>query len=1060
MRQMRKKRIQLCAQQAKQATEIATKVPLSKNKSNSGGCSAAKKGKISLPGRHLSHSSNNNAGTLQCGHCGRMEDEDSDSYFQSLHIEKYSRSLPTRIIWSASNTQYSSNFTSDSPPQDMVIFHEERDAGGSHAGPGQEGLPLATSRSKPADPIQDGDVSSMPWGVRQGRGGRKLWRVECRAQQSEKTLDAALGAERQNGGAATGAHAEQRTAASLNNARKMTLTPKVEPQPLTKSTSVAEPSQQNEKSVVTASDTGCLPDNHSVIGQRSITITRMHPSCLSVSSKVQTAHEPACTSAEKPFVQNVKGLVAPSEAGKKDSGAARRAMSKQSMVGSLQNSVNSAVRERPTIRSSTTAPVQPSVETLLVSNSGVYFSGAEHKQTCQQSDKSSVIPSEAGRRNSGAAVGVEKEQPPGDFFKNKATEVSPVVGPATITTLVEMSAVVPFSNSHGLSSGTKSKPTNGTTSVAKPSPQSEKSLLAGRRSPHSHSLIRQRSVPAVLSNSSKLNIKFKVRMTPEAVDKSSQRNEKSLARPHGADRQSSGPGLGAQRKRTTGVSPKNNARNGTSCLRWSCTTKPTQTPSARSDVSVSNSEDHPSATKPEQTNQTNSVDKPCQQSETSSVNGHHTDHLRESSSVFGQTSIPPEFVHLSNLNVACRVEVSHQPGTRVDKPSQQSEKNLVTAHGAGKQNSSAALRAQREQPMGGSLKLSTGKVIPSSYVSVSKSVVHTWCVPGTNPQQTTKSKPVDTLAAVPFSNSRILSFGEKPKPTKNSTSVNRPSHQWEQNLVAESETSGLPESLLDQRLIPPAVNAMHSSKLNISCNIGIALEPGPSLEKPQQSKKNLVMCHADRPNSGAATGSQSKEPVEGSVNSSSKGCAATTPARTLPSVSNLGRHPSVSRLAESSGQSNEATKGAQRKQPAGEKKKCLVAVHDAGEQSSGSVVGAQSEGNHQPMDGSRLSVSIFNVKPADLNPESTNKTTSVDNPSWRCKKSSVAGLDTSLTGQSLTSNTFMQSSDQNYKLKVQMAHQPNSVRRGEGGTRLSSAQVEKPSEAKHLHRYAAYQFMD
>lgn len=1076
LRQKRKKRIKMLAQQAKQATKIATKVTLNNNKKNSGSCHAAKTRKTDLAGSHLGQSSNNNTLSLQLGHCSRMDDYETDNYCDSFHTQKYFRSLPTRIVWSVNNTQYSSKFTSDSSPRRIAIFHDGSDTGqmgGSRAGLGQQSLPIAVSRSKPAVLVQNGDINSMLREVRQDPGVRKLCRVKYKAQRSEKTLDAAHEDERQSSGAATGAHIEQRMGGSLNNAKKMTLTLKVEPQSLNKTVSMAEPSQQNAKSLVTARDTSCIPDSHSVIGQRSVTITLLHSSCLSVSSKVQVAHEPD-TSAEKLFLQNGKDLVAPSETGK-ESCAATGAMNQQSIVGSLQNS---ALRERPTTRSSATARVQPSVAKLLVpvSNCGVYFSDAKPKKTSLQSDMSLVISSRAGRQNSGAPAGVKKEQPTGDFFKNNATEVTPVSAARS---------PVPFSNSHGPSLGKKSKPTNGTTSVGKQSQQSEKSLLAGSSLPNSHRVIRQSSVPTVLGNSSKLNIKFKVQKARQAgisVNKSSKWSEKSLVIPHGAGRQSSGTGIGAQKERTTGVSLKNSARKGTSCLRCSSAIKPAQTPSARVYVSVSSSEDHP-GTKPKQIKQTNSVDKPCQQSEKSSVNAHHTNHFWNSYTLFGQSSTPPAFVRLSNLNVTCQAQVSHKPGTSLDKPSQQSKKkNVVTSHKTAKQNSGAATSAQREQPMGGSLKKSIEKVTPS-FVSVSKSRVHS---SGSKPEQTTKSKPVETSAArlpVPVSNSYALSFGEKPKPTNNSTPVEKPSPQREKTLVAESNTSDVPEShnLIDQSLIPPATNAKHLSNLSTSCNIGLAQEPGPSLDKPQ-SKKTLVMCDAGKQNSVAVTGSQSKQPVGGSVKSSSKKVTPevwwSAAARSLASVSNFGSHPSV-RLEQSSGQSNEATKGAQRKQPTDDflvsvsnlnniptdtkpeqtnkntsldnqfwhGKKNLVAVHDAGEQSSGALVGAPTEGNHQPMDGSPLSVSISNVHPADVNPESTNKNTSVDNPTLQCK-SSVTGLESSIP------NTSMQSSDPNDKFKVRMAHQPGNVRNG--GTRFSSAQVEKPSEVKSLHRYAAH----
>lgn len=961
MRQKRKKCIQMSARQVKQATKIATKVTLNNNKNNSGRGSAAKTKKTMLFRRHLGRSANNNTGPRQCGHCRRM-DYEMDNYYDSFYTQEYSRSLPTRIVWSANSQQYRCNFKSDSPPQSMVLFHEESDSGqmgDSHAGRGQQ------------DP-----------------GVRDLCRVECKAQYSEKTLDTAP--ERQHSGA---------TAGALNNAVKMAPFLKVDPQLSNKTSTGAEPSQQKEKSVTT---------------------TLMHSSCVSVRSKVRTsiAHQPD-TSAET-FCQKRKSLVAPSEAGRKDIGTATGVTNQQSMVNSLQHS---AIGVAPTIRSSAPAPVQPSAAKLLVpvSNSTVcYFLGAKQNEQSVQSDLSLVFPS-------GADVALEKEQPTGDFFKNtQATVVTSVVSSAT-TTLVDMSAArlpVPFSTPYGLPLG--SKPTTGTTS-GKQSHQSEKSLLAGRSLPYSHSLIGQSSVPTMLGNSLKLNIKFKVRTAHKAgisVDKSFQQNGKSLVISHGAGSKSSDAGIDEEKEQTT--------RKGTSCLWWSATSKPTQTPSA----------DCPSGTKPEQANKTNSLNKPCQHSEKILINSHHTDHFQDSDSLFGQSSIQPACVQLSNPNVTCRVQVSQKPGTSVDKQSQQSEKNLVTAHESGKQNSPAATRAQREQPIGGPLKKSIEKVTPTSptalaarsFVSVSESGVYS---SGTNPVQTTKSKPVETLAARlpgPFNNSHVISSVKRFKPTDTATSVGKLSHQGQKNLVAESKTSGLPKShrLIDQSLIPPATNAMQCSSLSTSCYVGIANEQSPSLDEPQLSKTNLITCDAVRQNSSAANGCQSKQPVDSSIKSSSKTVtpyrccsAATTPVQSLAAralVSNFGSHPSFRRLKQRSQQSHVTTNRAHRKQPMDDSllsvsnlnnipthtkpeqtnentlldnqswhsEKSFIAVPDSGGHTGVAAVGDHTEGNHLPMDGSFQYISNSNVHPTDVNPEMTNKNTCVHKPSQQSDEITAA----------------------------------------------------------------------
>lgn len=1026
----------MCDQQGKQATKKATKVTLNKNNNTSGRGSATKTRKGILSGSHLDHSSINNTlppgDDLQlCDHCRRMDDNETDSYFNSFHTQKYSRRLPIRIAWSANNTQYNSNFPSDSPRRTMVIFLDDSDTrkmGGSHAGRGRQSsqsLPLATSRSKPADPIQDGCVNSMLWEVRRDPGVREPFRVECEAHHSEKTLVAAHEAGRQNSRAATGAQIEQRMGGSLkNNAKKMTPILKVEPQPSSKTT------------------------------ERSL--------------------------------QSAKGLVAPSEAGKQDGSAATGAQNKQPMVGSFQNSVIGAT---PTIRSPATALVQPSVEKLLVpvSNSGVYFSGVKPKKPSLQIEMSSVTPCGSVWENSGAGGGAQTEQPTSDSFKNNATKVT-----FATTTPVEKSTArlpVPFSKSHVLSFGTKPKLTNVATSVGKPSQRSEKSLLAASDAsgvPDSHSMIRQSSVPTVLVNSSNLNLNCKVRIAREpgiSVDKSSRQSEKSSATPCEAGRQGSGAGNGAQK---------------------------------------------------EQTNQTNSVDKPCQQSEKDLITARHTGHIRDSCSIIGQSSIPQTFVHLSNLNVTCKVHIAHEPGSSVDKQSQQSEKSLVTAHEARKQNSGAAMRAQREQPMGGSLNKSIKKVTPClwwsatttpvqtlaarSFVSVSRSGVHS---SGTKPERTNKTTPVEISAAispVPFSNSHV-SFGTKPDWTNDSTSVDKPSQRNEKSLVAESDASGLPDShsLIGQSSILPEI--MHSSNLNVSCKVRIAHEPGTSVDKPsQQSDKNSVVARkAGRQNSGAATGSQSKQPAEGSLENSAKKVtpylwwsAATTPtqplaARSLVSGSNFGGHPSGTRLEQTKkntsmdntsqqiekipvtacdtghfpgsrspiGQSSIPTVFLLSSNPniscnvqitykpgysvdklSQQSEKNSVAVHEAGGQSSGAAMGAHKE---QPTDGSLLSVSNLNNNPTDTKPEQTNKTTSVDNPSRQSEKSSVAEIDTGLIGQSSIPTAFMQSSDLNYRCKVRTARQPGYVSKGKGVTCLaSSAQVEKPSEVKGLHRYAAH----
>lgn len=1118
----------MCDKQGKQAIKKAIKVTVNKNKNTSGRGSATKTRKRILHGRHLGYSSNNITlpprDELQlCDHCHRMDDYETDSYFNSYLTKKYSRRLPIRIAWSPNNTQYNSNFICDGPSRTMVIFLDDGDTrkmSGSHAGQGQQcsqSLPLATSRSKATDRIQDGNLKSMLWEVGQDPGVGELCRVECKAQHNEKTLVAAHEAGRQTSRSAIGAQIEQRLGGSLkNNAKKMAPILKVEPQQSQKTTSVAERAQQSEKSLVAAYDTACLPDSHSVIGQRSIPTPLVHLSNLNVSCKVRIAHKPSI-SAEKPSLQSAKGLVAHSEAGKQDSGAATGAQKKQAMVVSFQNS-----EITPTIRSSATALVQPTVAKLLVpvSNSGVYFSGEKPKKPSLQSKISSVTQCESGWENSGA--GAQMEQPMSDSFVNNATQVTPVVGSASTTPLEKSMARLPVPFPNSLSFGKEPKPTNNT-SVGKPSQQSKKSLLAASDAsalPNSHSLISQSSVPSVLVNSANLNLNCKVLITREpgiSVEKSSWQSKKSSVTPYEAGRQGIGAGNEAQKEHTTGGSRKNSVRKVTPCLWWSAVTIPTHTSSAKLHVAESNSGDHASGTKPEQINQTKSVDKPCQQSEKSPVTARHTGHFRDSCSLIGQSSIPPTFVPLSDLNVTCKVQIAHEPDSCVDKQSQQSKKNLVTAHEARKQNSGAAVRAQREQPMGGSLKKSIQKVTPclwwsattapvhaladTSFVSVSKSGVHS---SGTKTERTNNTTPVEISASmlpVPFSNSHA-SFATKPDQKNDSIFVDKPSQQSEKSLAVESDASGLPvgHGLISQ-----------SSNLNVSCKVRIAHEPGTSVNKPphQSDKNSFVARKASRQNSAAATASQSKQPAEDSLENSAKKVtpyrwwsADTTPAqpleaRLLVSGSNFGGHPSGTRLEQTNKTTSMDNPSQQiekipvtacdtgcfpgsrsptvfklssnpnvscnvqitYKPPysvdkvSQQSEKSLVAVHEASGQSSDAAFGAQRE---QPTDGSLLSVSNLNNKP-DTKPEQTIKTTSVDAPSWQSEKSSVAGLDTSLIGQSSIPTAFMQSSDLNDRCKVRIARQPGYVRKGQSGRCLaSSAQGKKPSEVKELHRYAAY----
>lgn len=888
--------------------------------------------------RRLGHSSN--AKTLPpgddlqlCDHCRRTDNYETDSYFTSCHTQQYSRRLPIRIAWSANNTQYNSDFTSESHPRSMVIFLDDSDTGkmvGFHSGRGRQSsqsVPLPTSRSKPADPIQNGDINSVLRGVRRDPGMRELCRVECEAQHGKKTLVAAHEAGRQNSGAVKGAQIEPRTSGSLkNNPKKMTTILKVEPQPSNKITSVAEPLQRSENSMAMARDTGCCLDSHRVIGERSIPTPLVHSPNMNVNCKVRIVHEPG-TSAEKPSLQSANGLVAPSDVGKQDSGEATGAQKALPAVDSLRNRANGVT---PTIKCSTTAPLQPSVLQFLVpvSNSRD-FCGVKPKETPLQIEMSSFTPCGPSRENSGACAGAHREQPTVDSFKNNATVMIPVVGSFTTAPLETSAAsfLVPFSNLHILSFGPKL--TNHTTSFGKPSQQSEKSLANnGSGIPDSHSSICQRSVSTVLVNSPNLNVNCNVQIACEpgiSVDKSSLQSEKSLVTPCEAGRHGSGTGNGAQKEQTTGGALKNAcARKVTPC-RSSAVTIPTQTSSPRLHVAVSNSGDHPSGTKPEP----NCVDKPSQQREKSLVTARHTGHFRDSCSLVGQSSIPPTFVHLSNLNVTCKVQIGHKPGSCVDKQSQKSEKSFIATHETRKQNSCTAMRARRAQPIGGSLKKSIKKVTPClwwsatttpvqtlaarTFVSVSKTGVHS---SGTKLEWTNKTTPVgisEARSPVPFSNS-CVSFDTKSDLTNVSTSLEKPSQQSEKNLVTENDTSDLPgnQSLIGQSSIPPAF--MHPSNLNVSCNVQIAHEPGTTVDKPsQQSEENLVVAHAaSRQNSGAVTGSQSKQPADGSLkNSATKETpyvwwsAATTPAqpfaaRSLVPVSNFGGHPSGMRLEQTS----------------------------------------------------------------------------------------------------------------------------------------------------------------
>lgn len=304
--------MQMCDRQGKRATKKATKVTLNKNKNTSGRGSATKTRKSILSGRHLGHSSINNTlppgDDLQlCDHCRRMDDYETDSYFNSFHTQKYSRRLPIRIAWSANNTQYNSNFTSDSPRRTMVMFLDDSDTrkvSGSHAGRGRQSsqsLPLAASRSKPADPMQDGCVSSMLWEFRRDPGVRELCRVECEAHHSEKTLVAAHEAGRQNSRAATvavssgatkGAQKEQLTDGSLLSVFNLNNNPDAKPEQTNKTTSVDNPSRQSEKSSVAVLDTG-------LIGQSSIPTAFMQPSDLNYRCKVRTARQPGSVSKGK-----------------------------------------------------------------------------------------------------------------------------------------------------------------------------------------------------------------------------------------------------------------------------------------------------------------------------------------------------------------------------------------------------------------------------------------------------------------------------------------------------------------------------------------------------------------------------------------------------------------------------------------------------------------------------------------------------------------------------------------------------------------------------------------
>lgn len=739
MRQNRKKRLQMCDQQGKRATKKATTVTLNKNNNTSGRGSATKTRKSILSGRHLGHSSINNTllpgDDLQsCDHCRRMDDDETDSYFNSFLTQKYSRRLPIRIAWSANNTQYNST-TVTFPATAPVIFRDDSDTrkmSGSHAGRGRQSsqsLPLATSRGKPADPIQDGCVNSMLWEVRRDPGVRELCRVECEAHHSEKTLVAAHEAGRQNSRAATGAQIEQRMSGSLkNNAKKMTPILKVEPQPSNKTTSVSEQSNPN------------------------------------VTCKVQIAHEPG-SCVDKQSQQGEKSLVTAHEARKQNGGAAMRAQREQPMGGSLKRSLKKVT---PCLWwSATSTPVQTLAARsfVSVSKSEVHSSGTKPERT------------------------------------NKTTpvEISAAISP------------VPFSNSH-VSFGTKPDPTTNSTSVDKPS----------------------------------------------------QQNEKNLA--------------------------------------------------AESDASG----------------------------------------LADSHSLIGQSSILPEFMHSSNLN-SCKVRIAHEPGTSVDKPSQQSHKNLVVARTAGRQNSGAATGSQSKQPAEGSLENSAKKVTP-----------YLWWSAATTPAQ-----PLAARSLVSGSNFGGHPSGTRLEQTNKNTSMDNPSQQIEKVPVTACDTGHFPgsRSPIGQSSILTVFKL--SSNPNVSCNVQITHKPEYSVDKlSQQSEKNSV------------------------------------------------------------------------------------AVHETGGQSSGAAMGAHKE---QPTDGSLLSVSNLNNNPTDTKPEQANKTTSVDNPSRQSEKSSVAGLDTGLIGQSSIPTAFMQSSDLNHRCKVRTARQPGYVRKGKGGTCLvSSAQAEKPSEVKGLHRYAAH----
>lgn len=1123
MRKNRKKWMQMCDKRGKQATKKAIKVTVNKNKNTSGRGPATKTRKRILHGRHLGYSSNNitlpPGDDLQlCDPCHRMDDYETDGYFNSCLIEKYSRRLPIRIAWSPNNTQYNSNFICDGPSRAMVIFLDDGDAGkmsGSRGRRCSQSLPLATSRSKATDRMQDGNVKSMLWEVRQDPGVGELCRVECKAQHNEKTFVAAHEAGRQNSRSATGAQLEQRLGGSLkDDAQKMAPILKVEPQQSPKATSVAERAQESEKSSVAAYDTACFPDSHSVIGQRSIPTPLVHLSNLNVSCKVRIAHEPGI-SAEDPSLRSAKGLVAPSQASKQDSGAATVAQKKQPVVVSFQNS---AIGITPTIRSSATALVQPTVAKLLVpvSNSGVYFSG----EPSLQSKISSVTQCESGWENSG--VGAQTEQPMSDSFVDHATEVTPVVGSASTTPLEKSTARLPAPFSNALSFGKEPKPTTDT-SVGEPSQQSKKHLPAASDAsalPNSHSLISQSSVPFVFVNSANLNLNCKVLLTREpgiSAEKSSWQSKKSSVTPSEAGRQGIGAGNEAPKKQTTGGSRKNGVRKVTPCLWWSAVTIPTHTSSAKLHVAESNSGDRACGIKPELINQIKSVDKPRQQSEKSPATARHTGHFRESRSLIGRSSIPPTFVHLSDLNVTCKVQIAHEPDSCVDKQSEQSEKNLVSAHEARTQNSGAAVRVQREQPVGGSLKRSVQKVTPCLWWSATAAPVHALAVAsfvpvpksaphssGTKTERTNNTAPVEMSASmlpVPFANSHA-SFATKPDQTSDSIFVDEPSQRSEKRLAVESGASGLPvgRGLISQ-----------SSNLNVSCKVRIAHEPGTRAnEPPHQSDKNsFVARKARRQNSAAATASRRKQPAEGSLENSAKKArpyrwwsADTTPAqpfeaRLLVSGSDFGGHPSRRRLEQTSKSTSmddppqqiEKIPVAARdtgcfpgsrsptvfelpsnpnvscnvqityKAPysvegvSQQSEKSSVAVHEAGGQSTDAAFGAQRE---QPTGGSLLSVSNLNNKP-DTKPEQTIKTTSVDAPPGQGEKSSVAGLDAGLIGQSSIPTAFMQSSELNYRCKVRIARQPGYVRKGQTGRCLaSSAQGKKPSEVKELPRYAAH----